>query len=59
MILENGCAGNRYMKLLCLYILFDVDLDVQLRDDELIKRYQQPKGQSRMNNPETLTMLGA
>jgi hypothetical protein len=54
MNLENGCAGNRYMKLLCLYILFDV----QLRDDELIKRYQQPKGQSRMNNPETLTMLG-
>jgi len=29
-----------------------------LRDDELIKRYRQPKGQSRMNNPETLTMLG-
>jgi len=28
MILENGCAGNRPMRLLCLYILFDVDLDV-------------------------------
>jgi hypothetical protein len=58
MILENGCAGNRSMRILCLYILLDVDLDVQLCDDELIKRYQQPKGQSRMNNPETLTMLG-
>ena len=27
-ILENGCAGNRSMILLCLYILPDVDLDV-------------------------------
>jgi len=27
-ILENGCAGNRSMMLLCLYILFDVDLNV-------------------------------